>query len=94
MADDQNDEEYTEAMEVMLVSSQPALLLKQFTNVPQQDLGIKRREVLSTQDDRTRLASDYQKRLFNAQNRVGQSETDPETAKQKNEWKCKQIDQN
>jgi len=60
------------------------------TNIFQQDLGLKRREDLSTQDDRSRLAPDYHKRLFAAQNRVNQSEVDPGLAEQKNAWKCKQ----
>jgi len=88
MAANGNDEGYSEAMEVMMVRFRSHCPLRLLTNTSQQDLGIGRREVLSTQDDMTRLASDHQKRLFAAQNRVDQSETDPITIEQKNAWKC------
>lgn len=89
MALNLQDEGHLEEAEIMLVSfCTPYLFSKHIADNSQQDLGLKRREDLSTQDDRTRLASDYQKRLFNATNRVNQSEIDPEMDELKNAWKC------
>lgn len=96
--EDEYDASYAEVVEVMMVwllSLCPAT--EAYTS--QQDLGTSRREIVSTQDDRSRAAAAtaYHKRLLDARKLSHEPGTaeyndahDPEKAERKNAWKSKQ----